>query len=289
MKIFILFALLTLNFTAYAQTASSIGADTAEPVVPEGYKLVWNDEFDQDGKPNESSWSYEQGFVRNNELQWYQSDNANVKDGVLVIEGRREKVKNDRYDSESKDWRRNREWAEYTSSSINTRDKHAFQYGIFEIRAKIDPAPGMWPAIWTLGVTKGWPANGEIDIMEYYLVKGEPTILANAAWAHSSLRAAWDEATVPFSKFLEKDPDWADKFHVWKMEWTESFIRLYLDDELLNEVDLSKTVNPDGFNPFHQPHYILLNLALGSNGGDPSATSFPRHYLVDYVRVFQKK
>lgn len=289
MKVFILFPLLTLNFTAYSQVGSSLGSDRATPVVPEGYELVWHDEFDQDGKPDENSWSYEQGFVRNNELQWYQSDNATVKDGVLVIEGRREKVKNDRHDPNSKDWRRNREWAEYTSSSINTRGKHAFQYGIFEIRAKIDPAQGMWPAIWTLGVTKGWPANGEIDIMEYYLVKGEPTILANAAWAHPSLRAAWDEVTVPFSKFLEKDPQWADKFHVWKMEWTESFIRLYLDDELLNEVGLSETVNPDGFNPFHQPHYILLNLALGSNGGDPSATSFPRNYLVDYVRVFQKK
>ena len=73
------------------------------------------------------------------------------------------------------------------------------------------------------------------------------------------------------------------------MQWTESFIKLYLDDELINEVDLSQTVNPDGSNPFHHPHYILLNLAIGSNGGDPSSSAFPLKYEVDYVRVYQKK
>ncbi|NHE58016.1 glycoside hydrolase family 16 protein [Cyclobacterium sp. GBPx2] len=123
--------------------------------------------------------------------------------------------------------------------------------------------------------------------MEYYLSDGEPTILANAAWAHPDKRANWDESKISFSDFLEKDPDWPAKFHVWKLDWTEDHIKLYLDDELLNEVDLQKTVNPDGFNPFHQPHYILLNLAIGGNGGDPSGTLFPKQYVVDYVRVYQ--
>ncbi len=147
----------------------------------------------------------------------------------------------------------------------------------------------MWPAIWTLGVTKSWPANGEIDIMEYYLVNNQPHILANAAWAHKNKRAAWDESRIPFSDFLEDDPQWADKFHNWKMDWNEKRIKLFLDDELLNEIDLTKTKNPDGFNPFHQPHYILLNLALGSNGGNPEKTKFPRTYEIDYVRVYQQK
>lgn len=280
---------ISIHGAVYCQDNPTLSPSGNKTVAPEGYELVWQDEFGYDGKPHSSNWSYESGFVRNNELQWYQSDNAFVKDGLLIIEGRREKVKNTSHDSTSKDWRKSRKWAEYTSSSIHTRGKHAFQYGIFEIRAKIDPSLGMWPAIWTLGVNKGWPANGEIDIMEYYQVDGEATILANAAWAHERLRAAWDEAKIPFSTFLEKDPDWADKFHIWKMEWDEDFIRLYLDDELLNEVDLGHTLNPDGFNPFRQPHYILLNLAIGSNGGDPSTTSFPRTYEVDYVRVFQKK
>jgi beta-glucanase (GH16 family) len=73
------------------------------------------------------------------------------------------------------------------------------------------------------------------------------------------------------------------------MDWCEDFIRLYVDDRLLNETDLSKTVNPDGTNPFHQPHYMLLNVAIGGdNGGDPSATEFPSRFEVDWVRVWQR-
>lgn len=259
---------------------------------PDGteYKLVWQEEFDQGGKVNPAFWSFEEGFKRNNELQWYQEPNAEIKNGMLVITGKREQVKNIDYDAESTDWRKNREFGEYTSSSINTRGKYEFQYGIMEVRAKIDTAMGMWPAIWTLGITKPWPSNGEIDLMEYYRVKGEATILANAAWAdEGQYNAKWDEAKIPFTKFLEKDSDWPNKFHLWRMEWTEETIRLFLDNELLNEVDLARTVNPDGFNPFHQSHYILLNLAIGGNGGDPSSTSFPKEYVVDYVRVYQKQ
>jgi beta-glucanase (GH16 family) len=251
--------------------------------------LVWQEEFDTSDSVNSANWSFENGFMRNNELQWYQEPNANVVDGKLVITGKRELIKNTKFDSESKDWRRNREFAEYTSSSINTRGKYEFQYGIMEVRAKIDTAMGIWPAIWTLGISKPWPSNGEIDVMEYYRVKGQATILANAAWAdEGQYNAKWDEAKIPFSKFLEKDPEWPSKFHLWRMEWTEKTIKLFLDDELLNEVDLARTVNPDGFNPFHQPHYILLNLAIGGNGGNPSETLFPKEYVVDYVRVYQK-
>ncbi len=255
----------------------------------EGYQLVWADEFNGKGAPDHRFWSFEHGFKRNRELQWYREENTEQKDGLLVIEGRREQVKNPTFEAESDDWRKNRQYADYTSSSINSNGKFSFQYGLVEVKARIDTAMGLWPAIWTLGIEKGWPANGEIDIMEYYLVNGAPTILANAAWAHESKRAEWDEAKISFQEFLEKDPDWPNKFHVWKMDWTEDHIKLYLDDELLNEVDLQKTVNPDGFNPFHQPHYILLNLAIGGNGGDPSGSEFPRTYEVDYVRVYQKE
>ena len=270
--------------------AQSVHKPTVEN-TPEkqGYELFWSDEFNTEGHPNTSHWSHEQGFQRNQELQWYQAENAQIKNGRLIITGKREKVKNTKYKRNSADWRENREYASYTASSIHTRDKVSFQYGWVDVRAKIDTARGMWPAIWTLGTSRSWPANGEIDIMEYYLVAGVPTILANAAWAHQHLRAAWDEAKVPFSEFLEKDPDWPNKYHVWSMDWTEDYIKLYVDGELLNEVDLSKTINPDGFNPFHQPHYLLLNLAIGGNGGDPSETVFPRTYEVDYVRIYQRK
>jgi beta-glucanase (GH16 family) len=72
------------------------------------------------------------------------------------------------------------------------------------------------------------------------------------------------------------------------MDWDESWLRIYLDDQLLNEQDLTKTVNPYGFNPFHQPQYLLLNLAIGATGGDPSQTAFPTRYEIDWVRVYQK-
>jgi beta-glucanase (GH16 family) len=254
-----------------------------------GYVLVWQDEFDQSGKVDSTKWNFEKGFVRNQELQWYSEDNATVKDGILFISGKKEAIPNPSFESGHQDWKKSRKQADYTSSSINSRGKFDFKYGIVEVRAKIDTALGMWPAIWTLGIKNPWPASGEIDIMEYYRVNGEATILANAAWADESKRAKWDEAKVPFSEFLKQDPDWPAKFHVWRMEWTEDYIKLYLDDQLLNVVDLTETINPDGFNPFHQPHYILLNLAIGGNGGDPSSSVFPSEYLVDYVRVYQKE
>ncbi|AGA76774.1 glycoside hydrolase family 16 protein [Echinicola vietnamensis] len=256
-----------------------------------GYTLVWSEEFNAEGKVNEAFWSFEQGFVRNHEKQYYQKANASVKHGRLVIEGRREEMPNERYEEGSGDWRRSQKVAEYTSASINTRGKKAFQYGIIEVKAKIDTAKGMWPAIWTLGTDQPWPSCGEVDIMEFYRVDDQPTILANAAWKREGgqWEAQWDEQKVPFSDFTAQQASWPDQFHVWKMEWTDEHIKLYLDEQLLNEIDLAKTTNPDGFNPFHQPHYILLNLAIGANGGDPSGTAFPRSYEVDYVRVYQEK
>jgi len=257
--------------------------------VPEGYKLIWADEFEEGAKPNPAFWSYENGFVRNEELQWYQAENASIQDGKLVISGKKESIKNLQYQPESRNWKENREFAKYTSASINTNGKFDFQFGILEVKAKIDTSMGMWPAIWTLGIEKGWPSNGEIDVMEYYLVDQKPAILANAAWKGKTSYVSWDSEKIPFSEFLQKDPKWADKYHIWKMDWTADSIKIYLDNQLLNTIDLTTTKNPDGFNPFHQPHYILLNLAIGGNGGDPSNTSFPRKYEVDYVRVYQKK
>ena len=255
-----------------------------------GWELVWADEFDQDGRPAAENWIYEQGFVRNEELQWYQPENAFCKDGMLIIEARREKVSNSRYDAESDNWRRSRKEAEYTSACVLTRGLREWQYGRFEIRAKIDTRMGMWPAIWTLGVSKGWPRNGEIDIMEYYQYEERGHILANAAWGgERRYEPVWDTVRKPLDDFLEDDPDWESKFHIWRMDWDEKFIRLYLDDELLNETDLSGTINPDGTNPFHQPHYLLLNLAIGAHGGNPSETKFPARYEIDYVRVYKKK
>lgn len=252
----------------------------------EGYTLVWADEFVLDGSPDSSNWNYEWGFVRNEELQWYQPENAYCKDGFLVIEARKETKPNPKYEEASKDWRKRRQHIEYTSSCLITRGKQQWQYGRFEMRAKIDISKGMWPAWWTLGVNKPWPGNGEIDIMEYYRGK----LLANIACLGTDRKAYWFSNTYKTDS-LGGDA-WANQFHTWRMDWTEEFIALYCDDVLLNKVNLDELVNKDGsgFNPFRQPHYMLLNFALGGmNGGDPSSTAFPRKFEIDYVRVYQKK
>lgn len=262
----------------------------------QAYHLVWSDEFDVDGRPSKD-WSFERGLVRNEELQWYQSQNAYVKDGCLIIEGRRERFRNPNYEAGSKDWRRNREFVEYTSSCLTTRLSQQFLYGRVEVRAKIPTATGAWPAIWLLGNKWEWPQNGEIDVLEYYIKNGKPSILANACWGSTERwNAIWDSAVIPFTHFTDKDPQWSDKFHIWRMDWDESYIRIYLDDELLNEIDLSETRNHgcggNTENPFSNSvpgfkHYLLLNLAIGGLGGDPSQTQFPLRYYIDYVRVYQ--
>ena len=268
------------------------GCEAQESANPEpgyeGYNLVWADEFEKDGSPNSANWTYEMGFVRNEELQWYQSENAVCRNGKLVIEARRERKPNPNYISGSEDWKRNREYAEYTSSSLLTRGLHSWMFGRFEMRAKIDTRPGLWPAFWTLGVSGSWPHNGEIDIMEYYQGK----VLANIAWgAEEKWQAVWDSHTVSVDALKIKDSEWSEKFHVWRMDWDEGSIKLYLDDILLNTADLSMTINRDteGKNPFLQPHYMIVNLAIGGTaGGDPSKTEFPAYYEIDYIRVYQK-
>jgi beta-glucanase (GH16 family) len=279
-----------LSGSLLAQQPDPLSPDFRKPNKIKGMILVWNDEFNNYGKPDPANWIYEKGFVRNQELQWYQTDNANCQNGVLLIEGKREKIKNPDYLSGSTNWKSQREFAEYTSASIQSRGLRQWQFGRFEIRARIDTACGSWPAIWTLGVSKSWPSNGEIDIMEFYRIRGIPTILANFAWGTEKRGVGkWDDLKKPLSDFTSNDRDWIKKFHVWRMDWNKDSISLFLDDQFLNSVMLSQTVNPDGFNPFLQPHYILLNLALGANGGDPSKTKFPAKYEVDYVRVYQNK
>ncbi len=254
------------------------------PAPPPGYTLVWSDEFEREGAPDPTKWGFENGFARNRELQWYQAENARCEGGLLVIAARRESRPNPRHEAGSRDWRKARAKVEYTSASVTTRGLHSWLYGRIEVRARIDVRPGMWPAIWTLGVEGRWPANGEVDIMEYY--KGE--ILANAFWGKvGSHQPASDVVRKPLGKF--PGPHWADAFHVWRMDWDEKEIALYIDDELINRIPImEKQRLPGQPHPFQQPHYLLLNLAVGANGGDPTPTKFPARFEVDYVRVYQQ-
>ncbi len=235
----------------------------------ENYEMVWSDEFEGSGLPDPGNWGYEKGYVRNNELQYYTEkrlENTRMEDGNLIIEARRD------------NWNGN----EYTSASLYTRGKREFQYGIFEIRAKIDVRKGSWPAFWTLGVSEEWPGNGEVDIMEYYNGK----LHANVAWGtNTRWEAKWSSQTKTV------DSEFAKDFHIWIMHWTEEKIDLYVDDFLQNTTDLDTTINGNLArlrNPFHQKAYIMINQAIGSNGGDPSGTTFPIQYIIDYVRVYQE-
>ena len=266
-------------------TAAPAGTEAIAPPAGE-WKLVWADEFTQPGRPDPANWGYETGFARNHEAQWYQPENARCENGLLVIEAKPESRPNPTYQAGSQDWRTSRPTITATAASLHTRGKHQWQYGRFEIKARIPTGPGLWPAFWTLGVARPWPSNGEIDIMEYYRGK----ILANVASGTAQpYTANWHSETKAVSSFA--DPAWASKFHVWRMDWDAQAIRLFVDDLLLNETPLARTVNQDGsgFNPMQQPHYLLLNLALGGdNGGELTPGSLPARYEIDYVRLFQR-
>lgn len=258
------------------------------PQLIDGKKLVFSEEFNYTGKPDSTIWNYEQGFKRNNELQWYQADNANCSDGRLLIEGKKANFPNPKYKAESKDWRTNREFVTYTAANITTSKKKQWLYGRFEVRARIDTAMGSWPAIWLLGSGQEWPACGEIDMMEFYRYKGEPVVLANVAWSGKGRHnPIWDNYRKSLSELLANDKKWSQKYHIWRMDWTPTEIKLFVDDVLYNSTLLNQTINADGSNPFTKPMYLLLNLALGSNGGTPDDRNFPIKYEVDYVRVYQ--
>ena len=263
--------------------ASDTQTPSKEGELDSKWKLVWSDEFDYTGLPDTNKWSYEVGYIRNNELQYYTESrlkNARVEEGKLIIETHKEQYKD----------------FDYTSASVISRGKGAWLYGRIEIRAKLPGGKGIWPALWMLPENKkyDWPKGGEIDIMEYYRIKGVPHILANAAWGTDrQWNAKWNSKAIPFTHFTDKDPAWADKFHIWRMDWDETAIKIYLDDELLNEIPLSETVNGTigkGTNPFRKPQYLLLNLALGGiNGGEIDDKGIPMRYEIDYVRVYQKQ
>ena len=255
-----------------------------------GYTLAFHDEFDGDALDMDQ-WTCEIGFQRNNEDQWYSDKNFEVRDGKLVIIAKKERVENPNYNRFGSDWKTTRRYAEYTSASLKTKAK--FHYGIYEMRAKIPVGTGYWPAYWACGNSREWPNNGEIDMMEYY---GD-AIHANVAWGSSKRwNATWSSQAPRMSTF---EDDFADKYHIWRMEFDYDAIRLYLDDRLLNETSLDRTVNPvvdyipgdNGYNPYRDEDNLFdaawVNLALGgNNGGSLTNTPFPAEYLIDYVRVY---
>lgn len=275
-----------LFFTSVFFSTGQFGIDPKEGLKmknnTKSLQLVWSDEFDNEGSPDSTKWGFENGFVRNEEAQWYQKENAVCSNGNLIITGKKERKANPNFTEGSTDWRKSRQFVEYTSASVVMKKEHAFKYGKMEVRAKINTQTGLWPAIWTLGINGQWPSNGEVDVMEYYGDK----ILANYAYATATKwKAIWDGASKPMKEF---PANWADNYHTWTLEWTENKMDILLDGVSMNSIDLTKTINKsDGKNPFQQAHYLLLNLALGGNsGGSLANTTFPTQYIIDYVRIY---
>ncbi len=237
-------------------------------------ELVWSDEFDGDAV-NPDNWTFETGAGGwgNNELQNYtDGNNAQVENGILTITAK--KVDE------------NQQPGSYTSTRMITNGNKEFTYGKMEIRAKLPSGRGIWPAIWMLGAnigSVGWPACGEIDIMEY--VGYEPNTVH--ATVHTS--AGYGGNGDGSSKTLETAEE---EFHIYGLIWTEKELIFYTDtpDNVTHKYSPSnKTVENW---PFDKPHFFILNVAVGGNWGGAQGIDnsiFPQTMEVDYVRVYQEK
>ena len=274
------------------ESESAPAADPFAPNPPAGMKLAWSDEFNVDGRPDPANWTYETGYVRNHEAQWYRPESAEVRDGCLVItaEHHAQPLPNPRGAGGWFGFGGDNRPIEYTSACLITKGLHSFQYGRIEARIKAPLMEGSWPAFWTLGVSESWPSCGEIDIFEYY----KELVLANFCWSSGKGQwtPEWSTVRIPLGDYRKGDPEWADKFHVYAMDWDENRIVLSVDGRAVNDSSIAEVKNArfrSVANPFHQPHYLLVNLALGGDsGGDVTKVPFPVHMYVDYVRVYQK-
>lgn len=256
----------------------------------DSWKLVWADEFDRDGLPDPARWTYEEGFVRNQELQYYtvaRTNNARVENGRLIIEAHKEQFPNPRHqpDAPENRWQLRRPHAEYTSASLTTRGRAAWTYGRFEVRARLPSGRGTWPAIWMLGTNirqVGWPACGEIDIMEY--VGHEPGVI------HANVHTRGFNHTRGNGRGSRiRVPDAERTFHVYALEWTPQRLDFFVDDRKFFTLENDGT-GPDSW-PFDAPQYLILNLAIGGTWGGQKGVDdsiFPQRYEIDYVRVYQK-
>ena len=254
----------------------------------EKWKLVWKEEFNYSGLSNAKKWSYEVGHIRNNEKQYYtnaRKENAWVSNGVLAITGKKESFPNEFFKKGSGDWKTQDSTAQYTSASINTLGKVGWKYGRIEIKAKLPHGRGIWPAIWMMGTNRsevGWPKCGEIDIMEF--VGNQPKdIYGTMHFPDPNAEGNKSNGNKITSENLKND------FHLYAIEWNEKTIDVYFDNNKYHSFSIdSAGVGED--NPFRKPFYLLLNLAMGANWPGPIDDSvLPQQFLVDYVRVYEKK
>jgi beta-glucanase (GH16 family) len=268
-------ALLPLSIGAGAQETASVAKEA-------GWKLVWSDEFNGPrGSPVDASkWVLEVGGNGwgNQELEYYTSRAQNVftQGGDLVIQARREKYTGP--DGVSRN---------YTSARLKTAGKFSQAYGRFEARMKLPSGQGMWPAFWMLGddVDKaGWPACGEIDIMEN--IGKEPSTVHGSIHGPGFVGDVGLEARYG----LPDKRRFADEFHIFAVEWEPGAIRFYVDGN--RYVTRTRSDLRPGWKwVFDHPFFLLLNVAVGGDwpGNPDDSTAFPQAMLVDYVRVYQRE
>lgn len=245
--------------------------NSLDPEVP-NWQLVWQDEFDgPDGQSLDSTkWTYDIGTNWGNAQLEYDTDRPeNVSldgNGNLAITARRESYMGQ----------------PFTSARIKTQGLFEQVYGRFEARIKMPWGPGIWPAFWLLGSgveTVGWPQCGEIDIMEY---RGQQPNLIHGT-VHGPGYSGGAAVTKSFG--FEQNRFDVD-FHLFAVEWTEGYIRFYVDNVLYHEI---KPEDLPGQWVFDTPFFIILNVAVGGNyvGFPTSETPFPQSMIVDYVRVYK--
>lgn len=268
------------NFACVCAVLAVVLASTG--IARAGWNLVWSDEFDS-STINTNTWRFDTGNSRgwgNRELEYYTSrpENAFVSNGVLHIVALREPYNG----------------FQFTSARIKSSGHFFKKYGRFEFRAKLPAGKGYWPALWMMPedrVYGGWPASGEIDVMEN---RGSNTTMVLGTIHFGGPPRGHDQSHGPHFNFDNGDS--VTNFHVYAVEWATNSIRWYVDDRLYethtNWWSSSNRTNGAVRNPypapFDQPFYVIMNLAIGGNfGGNPDeTTAFPGEMQVDYVRVY---
>lgn len=241
----------------------------------EGWQLEWSDEFNTNGLPDSSKWNYDTGGHGwgNGELQLYtQKDTANAvqRNGHLVITARKQEKGGN----------------QYTSARLVTRNKAHFLYGKIVVRAKLPAGRGTWPAIWMLGSNfdkAGWPACGEIDMMEHVGFNKDSIFGTVHTDAFNHMKG-----TQKGKGAFIRDP--YTSFHDYAIEWTPEKIRFLLDNAVYNEFINEHRSFREW--PFDQPFYLILNVAVGGGWGGAKGVDdaiFPAAMEIDYVRVYKKK
>lgn len=252
-------------------------------------RLVWSDDFEKAGAPDPAKWTYEKGFVRNQELQFYtdnRRENARVENGCLIIEARHETVANPSYKEGSTNWMTNRKEAQYTSASVITKGRKTFRYGKIEVRAKLPAGKGIWPAIWMIGANRGgrWPVCGEIDIMEF--VSHDPGTVYGTI--HFAKPGGTQHQQVSGNT---KSDSLHTEFHVYGLEWDETKLSFLFDGKAYKTIELD-VAGPGANNPFRQSDtfYLLLNVAVGGSWGkEPDPKVYPQRFEIDWVKAWERQ